>query len=148
MNHSKMNENIICASFLLDRFLFLDLIYSVNSTKSYPFIRCRIVVPNTSCSILQSTQLSWFRFLTLSLFLWPLWLLSLSSFSLISLSSMLFSMFSRRLFSTLSFLMLRSLSDVARTRIVFDASRSKSRASDKKTLSVDDVRDRRTFVSR
>jgi hypothetical protein len=30
----------------LDRFLFLGLIYSVNSTKSYSFIRCRIVVPN------------------------------------------------------------------------------------------------------
>jgi hypothetical protein len=30
----------------LDRFFSLGLIYSVNSTKSYPFIRCRIVVPN------------------------------------------------------------------------------------------------------
>jgi hypothetical protein len=32
----------------LDRFFFLDLIYSVNSIKSYSFIRCGIVVPNRS----------------------------------------------------------------------------------------------------
>jgi hypothetical protein len=106
-----------------------------------------------SCSILQSTQLSWFRFLTLSLFLWfllllsLLWFLSLSSLSLISLSLTLFSIFSRRLFSTLSSLMLRLLSDVTRIRIIFDVSRSKSRANDEKISSIDDVHNRRTFVS-
>jgi hypothetical protein len=36
---------------LLDRFLFLDLIYSINSIKSYSFIKCRIVVSNTKLNL-------------------------------------------------------------------------------------------------
>jgi hypothetical protein len=51
MSHSEVNEGIICVFPPLDRFLFLGLIYSVNSTKSYPFIRCRIVVPNTKLNL-------------------------------------------------------------------------------------------------
>jgi hypothetical protein len=51
MNHSEMNESIICVFFPLDRFLSLDLIYSVNSIKSYSFIRCRIVVSNTKLNL-------------------------------------------------------------------------------------------------
>jgi hypothetical protein len=51
MGHSEVNGGIICVFPPLDRFLSLGLIYSVNSTKSYPFIRCRIVVPNTKLNL-------------------------------------------------------------------------------------------------
>jgi hypothetical protein len=45
----RMSHNM-CFS-LLDRFFFLGLIYSVNSIKSYSFIRCRIVVSNTKLNL-------------------------------------------------------------------------------------------------